>query len=407
MPLDLHIGILELSTQINVWTHKFYTFACNWLMPLGLVILLMGLTVLPERSLYHKLFYVTIAAPTLLALLLRSRSSKAIWLNPVIITFLLFSAWALLSVNWSDTDQAFSSLLKRPLYILMLFAACALMALHNHERLAQSTLLAALLMLPITLYCLADFISSQTLDGRLVGTGALDNPLLSSHIFGFFCALWLALSMTLPARQGLPALIAAAVMGAAVLATGSRTPLLATAMTCAWLIVACWNKRAIWLMLSGAAALVALVLIHPETLSSRGLSYRPELWIKTLSKVAEQPWHGFGFDAHLTIFLADMPTYGFSEPHSFALGVLYYTGIIGLIIWLAMHALALFQCWKHKGNFMFIVCGALLVYGIGAGLTEGGGILSRPKEHWLVTWVPLALIAALSIRTQQAQSTRS
>ncbi len=396
-----------MSTQFNAWTQNFFAFSCNWLLPLGFVILLIGLAVLPERSLYHKLFYMTIAAPTLLVMLLHPRSSKAMWHNPVIISFLLFSAWALLSVTWSDTDQSFSSLLKRPLYILMLFAACALMALHSHQRLAQSTLLAALLMLPIAAYSLVNFISNQIPGDRLIGTGALDNPLLSSHLFGFFCALWLALSMTLPARQSWPALVAVSIMGAAVLATGSRTPLLATAMTCAWLIVACWSKRALWLMLSGAAALVVLALIYPEALSNRGLSYRPELWLKTLSKVAEQPWHGFGFDAQLTIFLADMPTYGFSEPHNFALGVLYYTGIIGLIIWLAMHALALFQCWKHKGNFMFIVCGALLVYGIGGGLTEGGGILSRPKEHWLVTWIPLALIAALSIRTKQAQSTMS
>lgn len=396
-----------MSTQSNAWTQKFFAFTCNWLLPLGFVILLIGMAVLPERSLYHKLFYATIAAPTLLVMLLHPRSSKAMWQNPVIISFLLFSAWALLSFTWSDTDQSLSSLFKRPLYILMLFTACALMALHNHQRLAQSTILAALLMLPISAYSLVIFISNPVPGGRLIGTGALDNPLLSSHLFGFFCALWLALSMTLPGRQSWPALGAVSIMGAAVLATGSRTPLLAIALTCAWLVVACWNKRAVWLMLAGAAALVALVIIYPEALSSRGLSYRPELWIKTLSKVAEQPWHGFGFDAQLTIFLADMPTFGFSEPHNFALGVLYYTGVTGLVIWLAMHALALFQCWKHKDNFMFVVCGALLVYGIGAGLTEGGGILSRPKEHWLVTWIPLALIAALSIRTKKAQSTMS
>src|SRR5690606_34947051 len=145
--------------------------------------------------LYHKLFYATIAAPTLLVVLLHPRSSKAMWQNPVIISFLLFSAWALLSFTWSDTEQSLSSLFKRPLYILMLFTACALMALHNHQRLTQSTILAALLMLPISAYSLVIFISNPVPGGRLIGSGALDNPLLSSHLFGFFCALWLALSM--------------------------------------------------------------------------------------------------------------------------------------------------------------------------------------------------------------------
>lgn len=391
-----------MHTQIDSWTQRTYFFICNWLLPLGFVALLIGLAVLPERSLYHKVFYALIAAPTLLALALRPRTSQALWLDPVIIAFLMFSTWALISISWSDTNQSLGTLFKRPLYILMLFAACALMAIQAAPRIAQSTLLAAILMLPLTAYSLVVFAASWIPGERLIGYGALDNPLLSSHLFGFFCALWLALSMTLSPRHSWPALIAAGLMGLALLATGSRTPLVATALVCAWLIVACWNKRSIWLLISGVLATLALILLYPEALSNRGLSYRPELWSKTLSKVAQQPWQGFGFDAHLAIFLSDIPT-SFREPHNFALGVLYYTGITGLVLWLVMHGLALFQCWKHRSNYLFIVCGALLVYGLGAGLTEGGGILPRPKEHWLVTWIPLALIAALSIRTRQTQ----
>lgn len=395
-----------MHTQIDSWTQRTHAFICNWLLPLGFVVLLIGLAVLPERSLYHKLFYALVAAPALFALALRPGACRALWFDPVIVTFLMFSAWALISVSWSDTELSFGSLLKRPLYILMLFAACALMALHTTARLAHSTLLAALLMLPLTAYSLVMFLANWTQGERLIGYGALDNPLLSSHLFGFFCALWLALCMTLPPRHSWLALIAATLMGLALLATGSRTPLVATATVCAWLIVACWSKRSIWLLLSGVLVALALALLYPEALSSRGLSYRPELWTKTLSQVAQQPWHGFGFDAHLAIFLSDIPT-SFREPHNFSLGVLYYTGIIGLTLWLAMHGLALFQCWKHRSNCLFIACGALLVYGIGAGLTEGGGILPRPKEHWMVTWIPLALIAALSIRTRQIQGAKS
>lgn len=389
---------------LSARTQNLYEAICGWLLPLGFAALLVGLTVLPDRSLYHKLFYATLAAPTLLAIVLQPRSSKALWKNPVVISFLLFSAWALLSISWSDTERSVSSLSKRPFYILMLFAACTLAALHNRLRLSQSTLAAALLMLPITIYSLAIFIQSPS--GRLIGTGALDNPLLSSHLFGFFCALWLALCMTLPAREGWFSLIAAAIMGTAILATGSRTPLLATAIVCIWLTFACWNKRAIWLACSGVIALLALVAFLPEALSSRGLSYRPELWNETLRRVAEQPWKGFGFDAHLAISITGVRR-TFSEPHSFALGVLYYTGIVGLILWLAMHAVALVECWKHRSDTVFIVCGALLVYGLGAGLTEGGGILSRPKEHWLLTWIPLAMIAAISAHARHTKDTRS
>ncbi|MDX1357159.1 MAG: hypothetical protein R3226_17175, partial [Halomonas venusta] len=186
-----------MHTQLDSRTQRTYAFICNWLLPLGFVVLLVGLAALPERSLYHKMFYALIAAPTLLALALRPCSAQAFLRDPVIITFLMFSTWALISFSWSDTEQSFGTLFKRPLYILMLFAACALMALQTNARLAQSTLLAAVLMLPLTAYSLAMFITSGVPGERLIGYGALDNPLLSSHLFGFFCAFWLALSMTL------------------------------------------------------------------------------------------------------------------------------------------------------------------------------------------------------------------
>lgn len=391
-----------MHIQIDSRTQLTYSFICNWLLPLGFVVLLIGLAVLPERSLYHKMFYMLVAAPTLLALMLRPRTCLILLREPVIIAFLMFSTWALISISWSDTERSFGTLFKRPLYIWMMFVAFALMALQTTSRLPQSALLAAVMMLPLTAYSLAMFIASRVPGERFVGYGALDNPLLSSHLFGFFCALWLSLIMTLRPRQSWLALPAAIVMGLALLATGSRTPLVATILVCAWLIIACWNKRSVWLLLCGVLVTLALARLYPEILFERGLSYRPELWAQTLSKVAEQPWQGFGLDAQLAIFIVDLNT-SFSEPHNFALGVLYYTGIIGLAIWLTMHGLALLQCWKHRSNYLFIVCGALLVYGIGAGLTEGGGILPRPKEHWLVTWIPLALIAALSIRIRQAQ----
>jgi tRNA A-37 threonylcarbamoyl transferase component Bud32 len=79
------------------------------------------------------------------------------------------------------------------------------------------------------------------------------------------------------------------------------------------------------------------------------------------------------------------------------LGVLYYVGIFGFIPWLFFQAWGLLSSWRHRVQPLFIIASTWLVFGIGAGLTEGGGIISRPKEHWFLLWIPLALIAALSI----------
>jgi len=107
------------------------------------------------------------------------------------------------------------------------------------------------------------------------------------------------------------------------------------------------------------------------------------------------PWIGHGYESTLSLD----PGAGLllSEPHNFALGVLYYTGILGFTPWLFMQVWGLYSSWRHRVQPLFILASAWLVYGIGAGLTEGGGILPRPKEHWYLLWIPLALIAALSI----------
>jgi hypothetical protein len=45
----------------------------------------------------------------------------------------------------------------------------------------------------------------------------------------------------------------------------------------------------------------------------------------------------------------------------------------------------------------------LVVYGLSAGLSEGSNFFSRPNENWFLIWIPLSLVAALSI-SQRLQS---
>jgi O-antigen ligase len=255
--------------------------------------------------------------------------------EPIVILFLAFATWSLLSVTGQIPTARSSSMLKKPLYVFMLFAACSLLSLQASKRLEQTTLVGALLMIPLT-SVLAERVR-HCLDPwrETVGPGALDNPLLSSHIFGFFWHSLARFGITLPRRQSCLAIAPAVIFGGALLATGSRSPLVATALVCVWLAIACWNKRSIILVAAGISALVALLLLHPDALLERGASYRLEIWHQALAKISQHPWLGFGVGASLAIDIKDFAV-PFSEPHSFALGVLYYTGIVGLSLWLAL-----------------------------------------------------------------------
>ena len=377
-------------------SNRIFDFISLWILPTGYFLLLCALFLLPGRSLHHKLFYGLFSIPTLIALCLRPRELKELLREPIFVAVLLFACWALLSIAWGPDGESFGGMLKPPLHTLLLFAGCYLLVRYRSDILQPLLFGAALVALIATTIFLFTFARTYAPGMRLIGGGAFDNPLLSSHLFGFFSAYWLSVTMTCKRRQmmwlSVPAM---AIMFMAVIGTGSRTPLVALTMAALWLCFICWNRRSVGLLVGLALSGVAVVTLFAQMIIERGDSYRLEIWQLVLHKIADHPWIGHGYSATLAVD----PGVGvnFQEPHSFALGVLYYVGIIGLLPWLFFLGWGLLSSWRQRVQPLLIIASTWLVFGIGAGLTEGGGIISRPKEHWFLLWIPLALIAALSI----------
>jgi len=381
---------------VNNLSNRAFDIICRWILPVGYLLLLSAMFFLSGRTLYTKVVYGALCLPALLALILRPGELRALLREPLFVGFLLFIVWAVISLLWSPTLHETSGLIKRPLYILMLFVGTCLIVRHRRESLNPIFFGAAIIALLASILNLSLFIREFTPDMRMIGVGAFDNPLLSSHVFGFFCAFWLSISMTckrLPVLYvSIPGVL---VMFAAVLATGSRTPLVALACAVLWLCFICWGYRSALLIAVIIAVVACVLLFFPQILTVRGDSYRLEIWQIALERIAARPWIGHGFDAPLSID----PGIGYSlmEPHSFGLGALYYVGILGFTLWLLMQLWGLLRSWRQRAQPLFIIASTWLVFGMGAGLTEGGEILSRPREQWFLLWIPLALITALSI----------
>jgi O-antigen ligase/tRNA A-37 threonylcarbamoyl transferase component Bud32 len=384
---------MHLSTVHNS-ANRLFDFICLWILPIGFLLLVIGMFFLPERGIHQKLYYGLFSIPTLLALCLRPSEWKPLWREPIIVFYVAFAGFAILSLTWSDTGEI--SRIKRPLHLFMLFAGMCLLLRYRFESLQPVLLAAAVLALGATGLDLYQFSHNPVEGQRLIGSGVFDNPLLSSHLFGFFCVYWLFVGMTSKnLRMQVFSVCAFVVMFAAVLATGSRTPLVAITLATIWIGLLCWNLRSVLILIAALIIAATVVVAFPEMITGRGDSYRFDIWKLTLQLISQRPLIGHGFGASFSVD----PGVGYllSEPHNFFLGVLYYVGIAGLVPWLAMQAHALISAWRHRAQPLFILVSALLVFGIGAGLTEGGGILSRVKEHWFLLWIPLAMIAALNV----------
>ncbi|VVN09957.1 hypothetical protein PS645_03737 [Pseudomonas fluorescens] len=381
---------------LNSTSNRVFDFIALWILPLGYLLLLCALFFLPERSLHHKLYYGLFSIPALIAIVLRPRAFKELLCEPMFIAMLVFVIWAMVSLAWGPGEKPFGAQLKPPLHTLMLFAGCYLLVRYRSEIIQPLLFSAAIVGLIATCYNLFMFSRIYEPGMRLIGAGAFDNPLLSSHLYGFFCAYWLSVSMMCKRPHLLWLSVpAVAVMFTAVIATGSRTPLVALTLAALWLGFICWNRRSIALLVILLAGGGAMTAYFSDMIIARGDSYRFDIWRIVLQKVAEHPWIGHGYGAEFSVD----PGVGYllSEPHSFALGVLYYVGIFGFLPWLFFQGWGLFSSWRHRVQPLLIIASTWLVFGIGAGLTEGGGIISRPKEHWFLLWIPLALIAALVI----------
>ncbi|MFC6475639.1 O-antigen ligase family protein [Pseudomonas asuensis] len=304
-------------------------------------------------------------------------------------TYVLFALYVSLSLAWSP-ERGELSLIKYPLYVLMMLFAAALMARHYPNLIIKTTLLSAGIASLSALVTLAWYLK-QGAQGRLEGYGALYNPLLTTHIYGFYAAFWLAAWCSKVRISPWITLPALAIVLLLILCTGSRTPLFALAMSMLWLTLARPNRRTLFIVGSVFVGFVGLILIDPTLLTQRGASFRPAIWADAWQQIRQDFWFGHGFDAAMRI---DLPEVGhtLADPHNLSLGVMYQTGLTGLILWALLYLTALIQGWRLRHDPAVLITGTLVVFGLAAGMTEGSSFLSRPKEHWFLVWIPLALL---------------
>jgi O-antigen ligase len=384
------------------WRERTAEFFQHYLIPLGWLIILTSMFIAGDRGRVHQLFYVFLALPTLILVLIRPRLLKPLVCNPLFIAIMIFCAYTMLTIAWSSTEDTALSLMRRPLYVAMLLFAAGTIGMRSVSQLAALTRFAAMFAALAAGVSLAYFLLVRMPAGsaRLEGYGALYNPLLSAHVFGAFATFWLAI--LLQGRRWLNplALVCFGLLLATLLATGSRTPLVGIAGALAWLVMVGDRRKGLIVLGLALLAVVIMITLHPESVSQRGLSYRPQIWMEALRQIGEHPWLGHGFDADMTVLIPGLDQI-LADPHNIELGVLYTGGVAGLVLWMAVYWTALRFCWLHRMDPSISLAAAWLIFGFGSGLTEGMAFLSRPKEHWFLIWLPLALIYGLWVARNQ------
>lgn len=363
----------------------------------GIGSMLLGLLLLEERGDYTRLFYVALLAPAILLVILRP-SVVCLTFDKIhsrlLLSFLLYAATTLF---WTRDVESVVALLKPPIYVVFFFIGASFLARTQGKWLAQIIRGAALLAIVLAIWNLWVYAGDVT-KTRLGGVGVLSNPLLISHAYGFYSALWLGFLATGRGCERLWAVLPLSILCALLYATGSRTPMVAILASVIWVALLRPRRE----VLIGGGILLALLgvlfALNPEAMLQRGLSYRTEIWAEVLRQSERALVWGHGYGTELQVKLEAIP-YPFSDPHNMTLSVLFRLGLVGVVLWGAMYTMFLCAAWKHREDAAVVIFSTAVVYGLMAGMTEGGSFLSRPKEHWLLIWIPLGLLhAALQLR---------
>jgi O-antigen ligase len=366
--------------------------------------LALGYLVRPN-PLWAALFFYASLVPAMLLLLWRDASARAVLRDPLVQLCLALMGWYWASLLWGH-DQPPRRVQGYAVGIPFNagFVLCCVLFFARAEEAWLRRLLAALAVAAAlnAVFSIGSHLAlglHRVEGARLAGWAETRHAILGAGVMGLglqaacFLALllrdrrWVVLSL---AAVGLCAL-------AFILITGSRGPVLATAafLLVFGLAVTGWRGVLAGAVLLGAALVAVFVLFGPDWVLHQlnRPSHRLPIWEVALARIAERPLLGHGVANH-AIFGDPY----FTFPHSLYLSALYYGGVVGAALLLAILCGALRRAALLADRRWRAFALASLASPMVFGLTDLGQPAVGPSELWYVLWLPVGAAIGLAMR---------
>lgn len=367
---------------------------------LGFFWFLVGVAWAPSNKVYQQGLVLLLWLPVLVCIFFfRARLLDA-WLRQRVFSLLiaLFLAWACLSVLWSQADDIGREL-KRVFYVVLFLCAMTALGMARQQAIWKTLGVAFVflaLAFPVSFY-LYYIVAMHDFNQRLWGIGQIGHPILGSYVMAL-AAVWG--TRFCPAGWRARLLWGGVmVMAMSFVVMGqSRGALLAMVVGLCAMSLVSLERRYAWL---GCAAVlvgvgVGFILFEP-LLMSRGLSYRPDIFLESLAMIAQNPLLGMGIGADYRVVTDNYPA-GFDHAHNSFTHTGIELGGPGLLLWVGIWLLAFLSIWgRCRTKEGQLVLGTLLV-SIIALQFDTGSQWETPRAEWFVVWLPIGLVMALKAR---------
>lgn len=158
------------------------------------------------------------------------------------------------------------------------------------------------------------------------------------------------------------------------------------------------TRHRFWLGLAcllGIAAAVVLV-VSPELVTSRGLSWRPQIWWSSFQRTLEMaPWTGYGLSNTMPPVMVPDPDRGlvsFVHSHNMVLAVFHYMGLAGVLLWLFLWMPTLLLRLTATNRVATLWITLPVITGLAAMMFDGGYALAAFDYDWFCFWFPVILL---------------
>ncbi|HHJ15595.1 MAG TPA: O-antigen ligase family protein [Gammaproteobacteria bacterium] len=372
---------------------------------------LTGFYYIPNAVDQYKFYSIAVFLPGLFILkpALRELKGNILWY-----AILAYLCYMLLTSLWSidfSAKQLFRDA-RLGVYIMMFILLTVFIARLNRKLLDTIIRLTCIVAgIAATISIFLWYSNHPFPSSRLIGIGTIGNPNPSAFIYGFFAvfACYYAFRAQ-DIRTRLAFALICMVLLAFVALTRSNTGILATATAIPLLLIAHTHHHRLLLVggtLTGIGAVVYLLgslgaLSGP---TDSGFTERLIIWEKVLDQGKAAPAFGNGYQKEILMTSSG----GFDKAnyaHNTFLASLRDGGITGLLLHLFIMAIAIriaVQFARKNRDPIYLI---LLVFGFICMSADTDQLITRPRELWVIFWLPLALLAGLEVEGRQRSASR-
>jgi O-antigen ligase len=156
----------------------------------------------------------------------------------------------------------------------------------------------------------------------------------------------------------------------------------------------------------GIAVLAATMPWFEQYIYRSGFgSWRPEIWLATWEASLDNIAFGTGFntDSHLTVSRTvenKVQTIVVPHAHNFYLQIFYWSGAVGVLLYLAVLLRAIQLTWRTKHDFYCLLSFVSLLYFCVVQTFDVYSIFVRPSYYWACIWLPMGILLGCSSKQE-------